>query len=126
MNEITQTYVERYALPLETLMELAEVAPRAACVAGIDARELVRVLDLYTDKTRGISGADGVPYWTMSVKDAVSGYRELTGAAEQDVTPSRIGRMLGSLGLSKNRLNVGWQVVWNRAQLDILKRHFML
>lgn len=124
MNETTQTYVDRYALPLETLMELAEVAPKAAPVAGIDARELVRVLDLHTNNERGMSGADGVTYWTMSVKEAVDAYKKLTSA--EDVTPSRIGRMLGSLGLSKNRLNVGWQVMWNRAQLDILKRFFTL
>lgn len=123
MNE-NQTFVDRYALPLETLMELAELAPKAAPVSGIDARELVRVLDLHTDKERSMSGSDGVPYWTMSVKQAVEAYKALTGA--EDVTPGRIGRMLGSLGLSKHRMNVGWQVMWNRAQLDILKRHFTL
>jgi len=123
MNE-NQTYVDRYALPLETLMELAEVAPKAAPVAGVDARELVRVLDLHSNNERSMSGSDGLPYWTMSVKQAVAAYSKLTGA--EDVTHARIGRMLGSLGLSKNRLNVGWQVMWNKAQLDILKKFFML
>lgn len=123
MNE-NHVYVDRYALPLETLMELAELAPKAAPVAGIDAREMVRVLDLHTNSQRGVSGSDGVLYWTLSVKQAVESYAKLTGA--EDITPGRVGRMLGSLGLSKNRLNVGWQVMWNRAQLDILKRHFML
>ncbi|PKN91077.1 MAG: hypothetical protein CVU44_20900 [Chloroflexi bacterium HGW-Chloroflexi-6] len=123
MNE-NQTYVERYALPLETLMELAEVAPKAAPVAGIDARELVRVLDLHTDKKKGISGQDGISYWTMTVKQAKTAYEELTGA--DDVTHSRIGCLLGSLGLSKHRTGTGWLVMWNRAQLDILKKHFIL
>ena len=117
-----QTYLNRFMLPVELLAEVAAASPKAAPVVGVDAREMVRVLAQHTETVKALTGQDAEPYWLASLKELVKEYSALTGA--QDVTPARVGRLLGGMGLQNHRTGNGYWVLWNKRQLDLLKKHF--
>lgn len=116
------TYVNRMTVPLELLVQIADAAPRAMSVVGVDARELVRVLASHTETRRSLTGQDGVAYWIMSLKELTAAYSEQTGC--NDVKPASVGRLLTGMGLQSYRVNTGYRAIWNRTQIDLLKKHF--
>lgn len=103
-----------HILDQETFGRVVSCGPTEATQLFDLARQAVKLFLNELDETQvgeRVYMSDGGYYCCAQIKDL---------AVILKVTPFRTGRVLREMGLRMNRTNTGYEVLFNRAQVDLL------